>query len=262
MQLQFPYLVSAIGIDEIITVLFVLGSLGIWVMSQIADAKKKQAQKAQRQAGPPPNAADKPVMAQGQPGQGDRLRAQVDEFLRRAGQQGQPQGAQPGPRQPAARREEIELLVDDEVKLEPARQPLAKPLRSKEQPPGRQVPIEAKQKRPPRPPRLRGAKQGETIAQHVASHVDAAVDEIRQEVSHLGESVIAADEQFDVQLNQRFEHRLGSLRDHHLTPVQEQIVAVQADTPAAKIAAMLSNPEGVRQAIIVNEILRRPVDQW
>ena len=31
---------------------------------------------------------------------------------------------------------------------------------------------------------------------------------------------------------------------------------------AAQIAAMLANPDGVRQAIVLNEILRRPSDRW
>ena len=36
----------------------------------------------------------------------------------------------------------------------------------------------------------------------------------------------------------------------------------RSDTPAAQIAAMLANPDGVRQAVIINEILRRPSDRW
>ena len=35
-----------------------------------------------------------------------------------------------------------------------------------------------------------------------------------------------------------------------------------ADSPAAQIAAMLTTPEGARQAIVLNEILRRPEEQW
>jgi hypothetical protein len=96
----------------------------------------------------------------------------------------------------------------------------------------------------------------------VASHVGAAVTEIRQEVSHLGEAVITADKQFDVQLQQKFDHQLGSLRQQQLTPLQDPRLAPPVDTPASQIVAMLTNPAGVRQAIVVNEILRRPEDRW
>ncbi len=38
--------------------------------------------------------------------------------------------------------------------------------------------------------------------------------------------------------------------------------ATAAETPAGQIAAMLADPAGVRQAIVLSEILNRPSDRW
>jgi hypothetical protein len=251
--------ILALGLNELVTALVLFASLAIWVLSQIADAKKKQAAPPPRAVVPPPGPGDRPAMAQAQPA-ADALRAQVDDFLRRAAGQGPPQGVQPAPR-PAIRRDEIEVLVAAEP-AEAARPQLAKPLR----PIGgaaaaapRQVP-----KEPPRmrPPRRAAAGRPQSVAEHVAAHVGAAVEQIRQEVSDLGEAVITADREFDVQLQQKFDHQLGSLRSHSLAPAADQPAKQPATTPASEIAAMLASPAGVRQAIIVNEILRRPDERW
>jgi hypothetical protein len=256
-----PLLLAA-GLNELISVLVGLVFLVVWVLSQIVDAKKKQAQPPRRPGPMPPGPPGQPRAAQARPPAADPLRAQVDEFLRRAGRQAQPHPADPAPppRRPAARRDEIEVLLADEA-AEPAHQPLAAPLRplgeaaaTPNVPPG---------KRPaPRPPRRAAPSRDQTVAEHVAAHVDSAVQQIRKEVSRLGESVIAADRQFDTQLQQKFDHEVGSLRTHHLAGVQDRQTADKADTPASQIAAMLASPDGVRQAIVINEILRRPDERW
>jgi hypothetical protein len=250
-------------LSELISALVVLASLAIWVISQIADAKKKQGQPPRQPAGRPAGPGDQPGMARAQPAAADPLRAQVDEFLRRAGQQGQPQAAQPiQPPQRAVRHDEIEVLVDEEA-VAPARQPLAKPFRPMGEAAGAPRPIE-----PPgnRPLRRAAPLRSQSVAEHVAAHVDAAVEQIREEVSHLGEAVIAADREFDVQLQQKFDHKLGSLSARHASRMQDQRTAAntaaQVETPASQIAAMLASPDGVRQAIVINEILRRPEDRW
>lgn len=254
MNHQFPHLLAA-GWNELISVLVGLLFLVFWVLGQIADVKKKRAQPPRPPAVPPvpggPQAAPRAQPAPVQP-----VRAQVDEFLRRALQQGQPQGARPAPPpRPPVRRDEIEVLVDDE----PARTPLAEPLRPMGGAAAAPPPIQ-----PPRRHPLRRVALGrpQSVAEHVAAHVGSAVEQIREEVSHLGESVITADEQFDVQLQHKFDHKLGALSARHTSRVEDQQAAVKADTPASQIAAMLASPEGVRQAIVVNEILRRPEERW
>jgi hypothetical protein len=79
----------------------------------------------------------------------------------------------------------------------------------------------------------------------------------------LGQRIIEDDAQFDVQLKAKFDHTVGSLTGSAVTAAEQAAAAASAaETPAAQIAAMLATPEGVRQAIIVNEILRRPTDRW
>ena len=96
----------------------------------------------------------------------------------------------------------------------------------------------------------------------MAENVAGATERFREEVSHLGLRVKHADEQFDVQLQQKFDHDVGSLTESRSADAYEQKAASAADSPAAQIAAMLTTPEGARQAIVLNEILRRPEEQW
>ena len=40
------------------------------------------------------------------------------------------------------------------------------------------------------------------------------------------------------------------------------IAAGDPQTAAAGLAAMLADAQGIRQAILINEILQRPTDRW
>jgi hypothetical protein len=71
------------------------------------------------------------------------------------------------------------------------------------------------------------------------------------------------DQQFDDQLKAKFDHTVGTLTGSDVAAAEKAAQeANMAAMPAAQIAAMLATPDGVRQAIVVNEILRRPVDRW
>jgi hypothetical protein len=87
---------------------------------------------------------------------------------------------------------------------------------------------------------------------------------MRKDVSQLGERVSAVDRDFDTQLHQKFDHEIGTLGDRHLAsmPDQQQDTTVVASGPIVEIAAMLATGEGVRQAVVLNEILRRPQERW
>ncbi len=73
-----------------------------------------------------------------------------------------------------------------------------------------------------------------------------------QRISHLGERVADADDRLEARLEGAFDHSVGSL-SHQNSPQPEP-----PSSTAAAIARMLDSPENVRQAIILNEILRRP----
>jgi hypothetical protein len=259
MHAPFPLLLAA-GLNEIISVLVGLAFFVIWVINQINDAKKKQAAQEQRaQANMPPRPVE-PVAADAA-APPDPLRTQVDEFLRRAGKQPAQPAPQP-PRKPA--REEVVVLLD-EAAAKPPRKSLAEQVRAQAEaavrranqsasptPPPATASKSLSAPRPPKPPRRKSS---------VADRASPSKHDFNKEVADLGSRVKQADELFDRQLHQKFDHELGTLgsRTPASTPAEP---TPQPVSPAAQIAAMLANPDGVRQAVILNEIFHRPSDRW
>jgi hypothetical protein len=84
-----------------------------------------------------------------------------------------------------------------------------------------------------------------------------------EQTSRLGQRIIDDDQQFDVQLKAKFDHTVGTLTGSDVaTAAQAAAAAAAASRPAAQIAALLASPEGMRQAVVLNEILRRPSERW
>jgi hypothetical protein len=267
-----PLLADAVG-QIIIAVIVGFIFLAKWVFSQIQDTKKQvarqraQQQPAQRVQQPRPQRPQAAAPFAGQPAgqagpvgqQADPLRDQVEAFLRRAAKQQQQQPRQPPPQQ-AVRRppqprvaDKIEILIDDEPAAE--RRTLSKPFQPMRQP--ELIPLE--------PVPARGADihdpRRDSVAQHVAQHVSASARSIGQQTSQLGQRIITEDEQFDVQLKAKFDHAVGTLAASGASLPSRPAESPQSASVAGQIAAMLSNPEGVRQAVVLNEILRRPADR-
>jgi hypothetical protein len=266
MSATFPILLAA-GLNEIISVLVGLAFFVIWVINQINDAKKKQAAKEQNQqpAMPPPPAeraaAAKPPQPDPMRAQ-DPLRDQVDEFLRRAGKQ----PAQAPPQRKAPQRDEVVVLLD-EAAVAPPRKSLAEQVRAQAEAALRRANQSASPASPTAPAQKQRPAQRPTQSQpqrrksSIAERTSPAKHDFNKEVADLGARVKQADEQFDRQLQKKFDHELGTLGSRpSATPPAEP--ATQTPSPAAQIAAMLSKPEGVRQAVILNEILHRPSDRW
>jgi hypothetical protein len=99
------------------------------------------------------------------------------------------------------------------------------------------------------------------VAEHVAEQVTARAATLGAQASQLGQRIAAEDEQFDSQIKAKFDHALGTLGGTETVTTPAPGPA-PADTPAAQLAAMLANPGGIRQAVLVNEILRRPSERW
>jgi hypothetical protein len=109
----------------------------------------------------------------------------------------------------------------------------------------------------------------ESVSQHVTQYL--ASDEFGQRTSHLGEHVGQADDQMKSHLSQVFEHRVGDL-GATTSPVQMEAVGTVGDEApsvhrsvnrrADEISAMFRSPRSLRQAIILSEIMNRPVDRW
>jgi hypothetical protein len=259
-----PPLLLLADLFEVIGSLVGLFFLVLWVVRQIVEAQKQPpvAGRGGRPAGAPPEVAGRAMPAGGQ--QADPLRDQVEEFLRRAGR------VPPGkPAAPAGRESRpmagsgIEVLVNDEgppaeaVAAEAA--PATGPRRT-EMPPVA-PPMETskpKPRRAPRQPIL--ASRRETVAERAAARQAARARRLSEQTSQLGQRIVKEDQEFDVQLAAKFDHKVGTLTSEEKSTAEAP--PVPTEPPAAQIAAMLTNPEGVRQAIILHEILRRPVDRW
>ena len=160
---------------------------------------------------------------------GGGLEDEIGEFLRRAAQQRQGQPA-------------------------PAARPGGRPA-------GQQV-VEAEVVRP--------TALGDEIKEHVGEYLDA--ERFQRRASELGEEVAHADDEIQQRLHAKFDHEVSRLAG---TPGEssaapgvveaeepEDRIAQLPSTAAAGLAAMLSQPESIRQAIVISEILTRPEQRW
>jgi hypothetical protein len=262
MSLPFPILLADIG--EVIGALVGLVALLFWVIQKIAEANKgvRQPQRPPQQAEPDLQA---PAAAQagGRPAgqQADPLRNQVEEFLRRAGQAKQQagQGAEQ-PRRPIQLQpiREIEVFLDDEPP-EAKRRQVGAPMRPTQSKPAAKVAsVPASDKRPAR--RSVIPRQRKTLAERATETATARKTAAAEHAASFGQQIIKDDAQFEVQLKAKFDHTVGTLAGSSVPAAD--LVPVPADSPAAQIARMLARPEGVRQAIVLNEVLNRPSDRW
>jgi hypothetical protein len=253
--------VLAIDIGEILVGLVALIFV---IIRQLLEANKKAGMKAAKppvlpqQQPPNPNRAPAPgpALAGGQ--QADPLRAQVEEFLRRAGRP--PQQNQPRPQQ--AQPSQIEMLVMPSQP--PEQRTIGQPLQQaawRQTPSSSASPQSAVGTEKARNARSSKSRKRKSVAEHVAEQVTSRAESMANQASKLGQRIVAEDQQFDVQLKAKFDHTVGTLAGSESSMITEESPP-PTDTPAAQLAAMLANPGGIRQAVLVNEILRRPSDRW
>ena len=218
------------------------------------NANKKSPIKPQPLTGPP-----KPQQAGGQ--QADPLRSQVEEFLRRAGQ---PQGGQSQSRPQQQRRvSEIAPVSDvDRVHVRPSLSESNRPDTFTPGDPSVSQPRPAAKSDPKRTPRRSVTpKRRVTLAERAVEREEIRVSHLPEQPPHLGSRIIEEDKQFDDQLKAKFDHTVGTLSGA-ASSTGEPPASPTVDSPARQIAAMLTKPAGVQQAVIINEILTRPSDRW
>jgi hypothetical protein len=190
-----------------------------------AQGERALQQPAQPQQ-PPPQALPRPQQAGGQ----DSLHDEIEQFLRRANER----------RKEKAQRSTLPERV---TPLEPA------PPARAEQPVDVQ-PVE---------------HSFDAVATSVAQHFNSSRS-FEQRAEHMADQVEKADDDMQRHLKQAFDHRLGTLR----TTGQPDSAAVATDQPAAPAQpptvalgmAGVLNPQNLKQAILLKEILERPVDRW
>lgn len=234
---------------DVLKVVVGVGVLLYAILKQVLEANKKAGKKAAA-AGPQAQGGPKPMPAAGGQ-QADPLRSQVEEFLRRAGQKNQG-GQQPPGQRPTS---EIELLPIDDGQ-QPQRRPLVESNRPNAQ---RKPAAPVSDKRPAR--RSVTPKRRVTLAERAAAREEKRVGNLTDQQPHLGQRIVQDDKQFDEQLKAKFDHTVGTLSASP-SSTDPQSAAPQQPNPAAQIAAMLINPDGVRQAVLLNEIMNRPSDRW
>jgi len=79
---------------------------------------------------------------------------------------------------------------------------------------------------------------------------------------HLAEEVGQADEEMERHLSEAFDHRVGTLRRSDTRAGAPSEETAETTSMAATFAELLRTPQGMRQAIVLGEILARPEDRW
>ncbi len=230
---------------DLIQMIFGIIVFVIWIVGQILGSREqvKRKQRPQRPRQPRPVApADQgiPGPRQGPRNQEDALRSEVEEFLRRA--QGKPAEPKAAPQQQAPK-----------TIAPPTRRPT-----ESEQPRRKQPAQQARRPQQARTPQQGrpGSIRTEGVAEHVQRHI--STDDIAEHTRTLGAEVASADDEVESRLHEKFDHSLGQLQRRE-TEVDRTAESVdESNDIATEVAEMLRKPEGMRQLIIANEILRRP----
>ena len=100
----------------------------------------------------------------------------------------------------------------------------------------------------------------DAVASHVAQRMDT--DEFDKRASHLGQRVGLADDAMEAHLHEKFDHRLGRLADTSGAGATKGATKGATAIDAAKVAQLLRTPNGLKQAIILSELLNRPEHRW
>ncbi len=104
--------------------------------------------------------------------------------------------------------------------------------------------------------------RGISVSEHVQKHLDTRSFE--QRASHMTK-VDQADEQLQQHLNRAFDHEVGTLAAEAKAKQAAEAAATAATASkitAGGVAALLKDRNSVRNAIIMQEILRRPEERW
>lgn len=226
MGLLVPLLAAGIdpGLIKLIVVLIILVVAGIGKLLGMIQRPPGGPPRPQ----PPPRPAAKDVAGE------------IDEFLRRASQQRTTQ-------QTASQRPQ------------PVRAQPAKPSA-----PAAPQPLVAQVVTP--------APVGGQVTEHVQKYLDT--DEFARRGAKLGEDVASeVNRDIDQHLHQVFDHsvsQLAAVPGEAASPpatvgpaeLAEPAGAEVPSTFATDLAALLTNPDSIRQAVVLNEILQRPEGRW
>ncbi len=226
-----PILIADIGqvIQVALVLLFIVGPLIFRLFGASARQPDRTVPKRRPQRPNPP--------AQGRPSPVD---SEVDAFLRRA-------NAQRGGEEPVA----VEVVMPDSMQRPRRPRRMARPVE--------EVIIEA------------DVMPEEGIQSRIQSSINTSDFDERAE--RLGDHVEQADDTMEARLRGKFDHSVGNLSTtptsvvtSDVTPAPEEAAAQQekvaANARVASLVARLRSPQGMRDAIVLREILERPDQRW
>jgi len=101
--------------------------------------------------------------------------------------------------------------------------------------------------------------RGTEVVEHVRKYLNTA--EFQRRADHLADEVSQADEKMDEHLHDVFDHRLGQFAQSS-ADTSPGVAAESSSTAVSALVALLASPQGLRQAIVINEILQRPEQRW
>jgi hypothetical protein len=191
-------------------------------------ARLKQAQQPRPPVGVP---------RQPKPPAGDPVADEIDEFLRRVAQRGNRKGVEPA----AARPTLPELPVT--------------PKGSSEKPIVAETAVDT--------------PVGGQVTEHVTQYLDEG--EFARRSEQLGAEVFEADREADQHLHQTFDHsvsKLANVPGEAAAPPTTELADSGEFVPDVSLTAptdlflALADPDSIRQAIVLSEILHRPEERW
>jgi len=233
------------ALADVVQVVLPIIFMVFYILSQILGGREQAKRKAppRPQRPKPPQALDPARPAPRQPpNQADALRREVEQFLRRAQGKPDPQEEPTHPKpEPQAPRQPPRRLVASA----PDRPALSQtPLPSQISKKASRTSFSA--------PNLRREGVGEHVAKHVSSR------KLAEHAEHLGEQMALTDERLESRLHEKFDHQLGNLQRQATAEPKKK----EGPNITAQIVELLSQPDGMRQMIVANEILRRPDERW
>jgi hypothetical protein len=197
-------------------------------------ARQREAQQRRRAAPPgerPLNPKPQPPQPQGQA----QLNAEIEQFLKRAN----------------------ERRLEKARRADPVRTPIAAP-KPAAPPPPREKPVDVVPLE---------HRDFDSVAASVEQHLGGRG--FNERAAHMVDDIVEADEERARHLKQVFEHRLGNLDSGaaiaRQAPADVEAAPLTREDPAATakaLAGILANQQNIRQAIVLKEILERPVDRW
>lgn len=213
--------------------IFIVIASHIWkVISGLAQQNQRPNQPRPNLPGerpvPPPAQQPKPV-------EQSQLNAEIEQFLRRA----------------------------NERRAEKAKRASGKSEPIAPQKPSRPQPVAAQSK-----PRPKKRRDFDAVAESVREHLDSRrleqhTSTLGKHASTLGKDIVQADSQFEQHLRAAFDHRVGTLADDSpaAAPPPDALPTPGEDRARA-VAGLALTPGNIRQAVLLKEILERPVDRW